>query len=268
MSKIFRFALYLLVCVLSVSMLLSLSGCSKKAEITNLSQLSEKVFAVPTGTVADKLVLSKFPKAKFQYFNTVLDSTMAVKAGKADAAAYDEPILQNIAAKTGGLVVLPDMITVDNYAMAVNLNHTELKTAIDSVISELKASGVYDAMKRRWFPKSGPPEAMPTFLFNDTVGVLKLGTAAVTEPFSFIDGSQRVVGFDIELAQYVAHKTGKKLEIVNMDFGAMIPALISGKVDLIAACITVTEERSRSVLFSAPYYTGGIAAIVREPKRK
>jgi polar amino acid transport system substrate-binding protein len=49
-----------------------------------------------------------------------------------------------------------------------------------------------------------------------------------------------------------------------MDFGAMIPALISGKVDMIGACITITEERAKSVLFSAPYYTGGIAALVKE----
>jgi len=252
----------------SLFLLLSLSGCSKKQDITNLSQLSEKVFAVPTGTVADKLVLSKFPKAQFQYFNTVLDATMAVKAGKADAAAYDEPIQQNIAAKTGGLTVLPEMITVDDYAIAVNPNNPQLKTTIDSVISDSKANGTYASMKERWFPKTGAPAAMPAISSSGESGVLKLGTAAVTEPFSFVDGTQKIVGFDIELAQYVAEKLGKKLEIVNMDFGAMIPALISGKVDMIAACITVTKERAQKVLFSAPYYTGGIAAIVRQPESK
>ena len=49
-----------------------------------------------------------------------------------------------------------------------------------------------------------------------------------------------------------------------MDFGGMIPALIAGKVDLIGACITITEERKKSVLFSEPYYTGGISALVRQ----
>jgi polar amino acid transport system substrate-binding protein len=72
------------------------------------------------------------------------------------------------------------------------------------------------------------------------------------------------VGYDIELARRIAKKLDKKLEIVNMDFGGMIPALISGKVDMIAACITITDERSNQVLFSQPYYTGGIAALVRE----
>jgi polar amino acid transport system substrate-binding protein len=94
--------------------------------------------------------------------------------------------------------------------------------------------------------------------------VLRFGTASVTEPFSFVDGSQQVVGLDIEIAARVAQRLNRKLEIVNMEFGGMIPALIAGKVDLIGACITITEERKKSVLFSEPYYTGGISALVRQ----
>ena len=94
--------------------------------------------------------------------------------------------------------------------------------------------------------------------------VLRFGTASVTEPFSFVDGSQQVVGVDIEIARRVALKLGRKIEIVNMDFGAMIPALVSSKVDMIGACITITQERATKVLFSAPYYKGGISALVAE----
>ena len=79
-----------------------------------------------------------------------------------------------------------------------------------------------------------------------------------------MDASRSVVGFDIELAHHVARKLGMKLEVVDMDFGGMIPALVSGKVDVIGACITITPERAERVLFSEPYYTGGIAALVRE----
>ena len=105
---------------------------------------------------------------------------------------------------------------------------------------------------------------MPDISLSGSKGVLRFGTSAITEPFSFIDGSQKIVGLDIELASLVAKKLDMKLEIVNMDFGAMIPALISGKVDMIGACITITDERAKSVLFSSPYYTGGIAALVKE----
>jgi polar amino acid transport system substrate-binding protein len=94
--------------------------------------------------------------------------------------------------------------------------------------------------------------------------VFKFGTSAITEPFSFVDASREIVGLDIEIAALLARKLGKNLEIVNMDFGAMIPALMAGKVDMIGACITISQERARKVLFSEPYYTGGIAALVKE----
>ncbi|MBN2354872.1 transporter substrate-binding domain-containing protein [candidate division KSB1 bacterium] len=249
---------------LLLSILLIHTSCSKREKITDLSQLAGKEFAVPTGTVADKLVLSKIPDAQFKYFNSVLDACMAVKAGKADAAAYDEPILKNIAGKNPGLRVLEEPITVDNYGFAVQLDNVELKNAIDEVIMELRSTGGYDAMLARWLPKEGLPGQMPAIPTDGTNGILKLGTAAITEPFSFVDGSQQIVGLDIEIASLVAQKLGMELKVVNMDFGAMIPALISGKVDMIAACITITEERAQSVLFSNPYYIGGISALVKE----
>ena len=256
---IWRALLALVLCVATFG-----AGCGEREKITRLQQLEGKEFAVPTGTVADKLVQSKFPKAQFRYFNSVLDAAMAVKSGKADAAAYDEPILKNIAAKNGGLVVLTEMITKDNYGFAVQPDKQELKKTIDAVVKELKSNGTYDAMLERWLPSTGNPGTMPAVATTGTKGILKFGTSAITEPFSFVDGTRQVVGLDVELALIIARKLDKKLEIVNMDFGAMIPALIAGKVDMIAACITITEERAKKVLFSEPYYVGGIAALVRE----
>ncbi len=245
-------------------MLLFIISCNKREKITDLNQLAEKEFAVPTGTIADKLVQSKFPDTSFKYFNTVLDACMAVKTGKADAAAYDEPILKNIAAKVEGLTVLPDMITIDEYGFAVDKENVELKKVIDEVVASLNADGSYNDMMKRWLPEQGAPADMPQFDYSGTDGILRFGTSAVTEPFSFIDGKQNVVGLDIEIASLVAKKMNMKLEIVNMDFGAMIPAVLSKKVDFIGACITISEERKQKVLFSEPYYKGGIAALVAE----
>jgi polar amino acid transport system substrate-binding protein len=256
-----RWAMLLVIAFLLVGAL-SVLGCGGKA-VTDISQLADKTFAVPSGTVADKLVLSKLPGAKFLYVDTALAACLAVKDGKADAAAYDEPILKNIAAKNDGLLVLPQMITNDDYGFAVALDNADLKSTVDAVVQDLKSKGTYDEMLKRWLPEHGDPAAMPAITLDGANGTLKFGTAAVTEPFSFLDASKNVVGFDIELASHVAQKLGKKLEIVNMDFGQMIPALQAGQVDMIGACITITAERSQLVLFSAPYYKGGIAALVK-----
>jgi polar amino acid transport system substrate-binding protein len=241
-----------------------LFGCAEQRNIGSLAELQAAEFAVPTGTVADQLVLSRLPDASFIYFNSVLDAAMAVKAGKADAVAYDEPILRNIAAKSGGLRILDEMITTDSYGMATRKEAPEIKKAIDTVLEELRRTGIYEEMLARWFPESGAPAAMPEIELDDTAPVLRLGTAAVTEPFSFVGNGREITGFDIELARRVAARMGRRLEVVNLEFGALIPALRAGKVDLIAACITITEERGEQVLFSEPYYAGGIAAMVRE----
>lgn len=245
---------------------LTLLGCAHPVDAPSLSALADQTFAVPSGTAADALVLSRFPNAKFRYYPSALEAALAVQAGQAQALAYDEPILKNIAAQHPGLMVLPEMITRDQYGFGVRRDNPALKGAIDEVVAQLKHSGDYAAMQQRWLPRTGAPAAMPNIPLTGKNGVLRLGTAAITEPFSFVDGAQQVVGFDIELARRVAQHQGQTLEIVNMDFGQLIPALMAGQVDMIAACITITEARAKQVLFSMPYYDGGIAVLVRQPR--
>jgi polar amino acid transport system substrate-binding protein len=246
------------------TMALTVLACGSSEPITSIDQLAGKRFAVPSGTIADQLVLSRFADAEFSYFDSALDCCLAVKDGEADAAAYDEPILRNIAAKYEGLAVLPDMITVDEYGFAVALGNQELKATIDTVVQELKSDGTYAQMLERWLPKKGSPAAMPAIPLGGANGVLTLGTAPITEPFSFSDSGKQVVGLDIELATYVARKLGMTLEIVSMDFDDMFLKVAAGEVDMIGACITISDERSKKVLFSEPYYTGGIAALVKD----
>lgn len=248
-----------------LSLLVSLmTGCHKEdKQITGLSMLSGgKTFAVVTGTAVDQFVLGKFPDAKLQYYNSPLDAAIAVRDGKADATAYDKPIVENIAAKNDGLVVLPELLNQDQFGFAVQLHNKELKNTIDSVVSELKANGTYDDMLKRWFPKHGSPAPMPDIKLTGNKGTLRLGIADSGEPIAYIDSSNKFTGFDIEITAYIAQKLDMQLEIVNMEFGALIPALQAGKIDMIASGISITEERAKKVLFSESYYDGGIAVIV------
>ena len=254
--------------LLNFLILLSLLGCGhKESQINSLKMLTGgKTFAVPTGTAADQFVMKKFPDAKIEYYNSILDCSMAVKDGKAEAAVYDLPVLKNIAAKSGGLIVLDELLFDDQYGFAVRLPDMELKIAMDTVLARIKATGTYDEMQKRWFPEQGEPGPMPAIALPGENGTLIFGTAAVTEPMSYVDSNKNIVGFDIEYATHIAKHLGKKLEIVNLEFGAMIPALISGKVDMIGAGLSITEERAKKVLFSQSYYPSGIAAVVKDLK--
>ena len=225
--------------------------------------LEDKVFAVPAGTVADQMVLDRFPEAGILYFNSVLDCALAVKEGKARATAYDLPVLANIEAKLEGLIVLDEFIMDDQYGFAVRQGDQRLKEAMDRVLSQIQEDGTYKEMQDRWFPKQGEPGPMPDIPLSDRNGILNFGTAAVTEPMAYVYADEGVIGFDIEYAMRIARDLGMELNIVNMEFGALLPALISGKVDMIGAGLSITEERAKSVLFSEPYYEGGLAVMVQ-----
>ncbi len=245
-------------------LLLQASCSNKKSGITSLPDLEGgKKIAVPTGTVADKMTLERFPDAEIEYYNSVYDCALAVLNGKADGAVYDLPVLLNLAAKTEGGMVLKELLKPDYYGFAVNKENPELKAATDSVLHEIKANGVYNEMSDRWFPKAGAPGPMPVVESNGSNGVLRFGTAAVTEPMAYVSQDQQIIGFDVEFASRIAQKLDKKLEVVNLEFGALIPALLSGKVDMIGAGLSITEERAKKVLFSESYYDNGIAVFVK-----
>ncbi len=92
---------------------------------------------------------------------------------------------------------------------------------------------------------------------------IKMITEATFPPYEFLRG-QEIVGIDIEICRAVAQKLGKEFQAETVDFDSVIPAVISGKADLAAAGITVTEDRKQNVDFSIPYVKTGIVVIYRK----
>lgn len=86
-----------------------------------------------------------------------------------------------------------------------------------------------------------------------SAGVLKVGTEAQYAPYEFKDADAKIVGADIALAQKIADDLGVKLEIVDMKFDGIIPAVQSGQVDLGIAAFSNTPERAKEVDFSNIY---------------
>src|SRR5207342_2529266 len=82
---------------------------------------------------------------------------------------------------------------------------------------------------------------------------LRIGVSATREPFNFVDKDGRITGHDGELARRIALKLKRPIEFSNMKFMALIPALQSGKVDIIVTGMTATKERRQFVDFSEPY---------------
>ncbi|MGB9826919.1 MAG: basic amino acid ABC transporter substrate-binding protein [Thermosphaera sp.] len=93
--------------------------------------------------------------------------------------------------------------------------------------------------------------------------VLRVGTSPDFPPFEYInETTNEIVGIDIDLIKLVAQKIGYEVEIVSIDFDGLIPALQAGQIDVIASGMTITEERSKVVDFSIPYWEANQAILV------
>ena len=94
---------------------------------------------------------------------------------------------------------------------------------------------------------------------------LKMGTNAAFPPYEYYDDETNdIVGIDAEVAAAICEKLGYDLEIVDMDFDSLIPAVANGKIDMVLAGLTVTEERKQNVDFTSPYATGVQVVIMKE----
>lgn len=94
---------------------------------------------------------------------------------------------------------------------------------------------------------------------------ITMGSSIDFAPYEYYDDATgEITGIDVEIAQAVAEKLGYDLEIVDIQFDAIIAAVVSGKVDFGMSGFTVTEERKKSVDFSSTYTTAVQSIIVPE----
>lgn len=94
-------------------------------------------------------------------------------------------------------------------------------------------------------------------------GVLVMATNAEFEPWEYYEGD-KIVGIDVEIAEAIAEKLGMELEVEDMAFDSIIPAVTSGKADFGAAGMTVDETRKKSVDFTETYANASQVIIVKE----
>lgn len=83
-------------------------------------------------------------------------------------------------------------------------------------------------------------------------GQLTVGTEAGFAPYEYLAGD-KVEGVDIDICQAIADKMGVKLVVQNMDFDGALAAVQQGKVDLVAAGVSISPERQKVMDFSDKY---------------
>lgn len=90
---------------------------------------------------------------------------------------------------------------------------------------------------------------------------LRVGMELSYPPFEMSDPQGNPTGVSVDLARALAASGDYRLKIENMPFDGLIPALKTGKIDLIISSMTATEERRKSIDFSEPYLRTGLCLL-------
>ncbi len=110
---------------------------------------------------------------------------------------------------------------------------------------------------------SAPPaQAGPVLDRIKQRGLLVVGTDPTYPPLSVRAADGTIIGYEMDLARYLARALKVKLEIKAMPFNQLLPALQKGEVDLVLAGMTITPPRNSRVMFAGPHLVTGQSVLV------
>jgi len=91
--------------------------------------------------------------------------------------------------------------------------------------------------------------------------VMRVGVTGAQPPFNVVDKSGKLIGYDIDLSNFLGDAMGVKVEFVKMPFAQLLPALEQGKVDMVMSGVTMSPERNLKAAFVGPYIVSGKAIL-------
>ena len=163
--------------------------------------------------------------------------------------------------------ILEEPFELEEYAICISKENTELKEKINAALAELKADGTLDSIIANYIgddTKGTMPYVSPEGTDRSN-GKLVMATNAAFEPYEYIE-NEKIIGIDVDMAQAVCDKLGMELEVTDIEFDAIIAAVQSGKADIGVAGMTITEDRLKSIDFTEPYTTATQVIIVKDNK--
>ena len=233
------------------------------AEGSGLADLNGKSIGVQTGTSFDEMVAEVLPDSKIEYYNTKADEVAALTGHKIDAFVVDEAVAQILMREYDQVTYLPDYLDYFESApvFAKSAKGEALRDQFNAFLEGLP-EGTLDELEAKWFGEDESAKTMPDIAgFSAENGTLKVATESGYAPFEYVRDGE-VVGYDMELSAMFCEAYGYGMEIVDMNFDAILPAVQTGKCDFAAAGLNVTPERQEIVLFSNPNFTGGTVAVI------
>ena len=240
--------LLLLLCLLTACV------AEEKADLPvyqGLDDLKGKKVGIPTGSYIGQVLDKKYPELELLRMDSSTDLVQALVTKRCEALVMDDYMFNYYTHAIKGAVALDKPF--DSAEMALCFakgKNLDLQEQFKTFIRQIKADGTYDEMYDRWMYHAHET-VMPDIPMPKDGNPVRVVTSSTAPPLVYIENG-KLVGFEVELLNRFSAFIGRPLVWSDMNFSAIIPALVSGTQDIASGGINITPARKESVDFTDP----------------
>lgn len=235
-----------------------------KPEYESFDELNGKTISMLTGAPFENLISSKVPDLKeFSYYSNVSEMVMGLKTKKTDAGLLNTMIVDMFTNKDPELAMFPEPLKEAEFGIGFSKSYEDIdlwQSAFDSIDPK-----DIDAIWDKWTGADDSAKIMPEVDWEGKNGVVRVAIGDSMQPACYVGSDGQMLGLEAEIILLMAKQIDYKVEFLPMDFSSLIACVESGKADLCAGSLIITDERKKALDFVA-YYDTAFVFIVRSEK--
>lgn len=233
---------------------------NKNLKVQRIENMNGHTIGVLQGSIFEKFCQEDFPNATIASYNNYADMGIALRMDHCDLLVISADPAKSIMAEFKNIDTI-GTVYAELYAATYRKSDTALCREFNKVLSELYKTGEIHNIKKRCFNESDDV-VRPSYNVPSKGKPIVVGTMGTNAGYCIVE-NDFYGGYEPELALRLGEKLQRPIEFLTLDFGGLIPALQSGKIDMILATIAITPEREKQVLFSMPYDSSAVYAITK-----
>ncbi len=244
---------------------LVLSGCRKTGAVRYLDgpdDLHGQTICAQVGSISDLYISEHYKDSEIKYVEVGTDIPVMVVTGKADAGVTTSLVWMTHHKQYPELSCFHLEECSSDIAFPVSKDNPGLAAELNAFLDGYLQTDGFNEMVEDW---SADPEGhrMPvTDAETCNREVLTVALAPDQPPYDMIRNGG-IVGIEPEILTRFAIETGRQIKFVPVNFSGIIPCITSGKADMGCCIMSITEERSRSVMFTKPWTREVVDVLVR-----
>lgn len=235
--------------------------------IKGVEDIPGKIIGVQLGTTGDEYATAyegDSAGTKIERYNKAADAIQSLKQQKVDCVVIDEQTAKAFTEKNSDIRILDEEFAKEQYALCVQKGNKELLNKLNNAIDTLRANGTLSDIMTNY---TGSDEERGTKPYKqkdiDRInGTLVVATNAQFKPYEYYENGE-IVGIDVDIMKAICDELQMELKIEDIEFDSIITSIQSGKADVGAAGMSVTEDRKKNVDFSDFYAETKQVIIVR-----